>query len=262
MLFPHEHGAYGQLLIPLVTALAIGSVSPVAMGLVVACVLGFLAHEPLLVLLGHRGTRARRADGARARRQLIGMTLATLLIGGVSAVGSPVGVQQALLVPLALALGHLLLIARHLERSVPGEMAAAVTLSSCALPVAMAGGAPLRSALTCWLVFAIGLALATLAVRAVIAGVRDSTATGLSRSAAIGGIVVLGASVALAARLWIPAAAAVALVPVSVISIGLAMLTPHPRHLRTIGWSLVATSLFSGVVLVVGMEGGGIWSGF
>ncbi len=253
LLVPHEHGAYGQLLIPLTTALAIGSGTPVAVGLALTCVLTFVAYEPLLVILGHRGVRAQRADGRRAKRQLVWMTLAVVAVGGISTVGAPEVAQRALVVPLALAIAHMALIARHLERSVTGEVAAAITLSSCALPVALAGGAPIRSALTCWLVFATGLALATLAVRAVIAGVRGSPSPQLSRGAAMAGLAVLGGSVALAARLTVPPAAAIALIPVSAISIGLAMLTPHPRHLRTIGWSLVSTTVFSALVLIVGL---------
>ncbi len=52
---------------PLLTALAIGrpGISPLA--LTAAAVLGFVAHEPLLVAVGHRGRRAREQDGRRAR---------------------------------------------------------------------------------------------------------------------------------------------------------------------------------------------------
>src|SRR5512138_1977206 len=60
VLFPREHGAYGQLTFPLVTSLAVAGVSAPALLLALSVIAGFLAHEPLLVVLGRRGARAQR----------------------------------------------------------------------------------------------------------------------------------------------------------------------------------------------------------
>ena len=49
-MLPREHGAYGQLAFPLVTALVIAGVTLSGVLIAVAAIAGFLAHEPLLVL--------------------------------------------------------------------------------------------------------------------------------------------------------------------------------------------------------------------
>jgi hypothetical protein len=69
-LVPHEHGAYGQLAMPLLTALALGRPGAASLLLTYAIVVAFVAHESLLVVLGQRGKRALEADAPRARRVL------------------------------------------------------------------------------------------------------------------------------------------------------------------------------------------------
>ena len=59
-LVPREHGAYGQLAFPLITSFLVAGVSTVSLLIAASVVAGFLAHEPLLVLVGRRGARAQR----------------------------------------------------------------------------------------------------------------------------------------------------------------------------------------------------------
>ncbi len=56
-LLPKEHGAYGQMAFPLATAFAVAGMNAPALLIGVAVLAGSLAHEPVLVLLGMRGTR-------------------------------------------------------------------------------------------------------------------------------------------------------------------------------------------------------------
>jgi hypothetical protein len=65
-MLPKEHGAYGQLLFPMATAFAVAGVSPESGVAAAAMTAVFLAHEPLLVWLGRRGSRAKRENGRRA----------------------------------------------------------------------------------------------------------------------------------------------------------------------------------------------------
>src|SRR5262249_5726331 len=83
-LLPREHGAYAQLLVPLATALALRppSWSSVLFALAACC--AFLANEPLLVALGHRGKRACELDGAHAVRRLA-ITACGAVVAGVAA---------------------------------------------------------------------------------------------------------------------------------------------------------------------------------
>ena len=61
MLLPREHGAYGQLLFPRLSALLIGRPAPGAYLLGAAAVAAFLAHESLLVLPRPARTVLRRS---------------------------------------------------------------------------------------------------------------------------------------------------------------------------------------------------------
>ena len=63
---PKEHGAYAILIIPIATSLAISGVSVTGGAVAIASLAGFFAHEPLLVVLGRRGLRAKR-DAPQAR---------------------------------------------------------------------------------------------------------------------------------------------------------------------------------------------------
>ncbi len=60
LLIPREHGTWGELLFPLCTALAVGHVSPHAVGAAAAALGGYLSCEGLQTLAGWRGPRARR----------------------------------------------------------------------------------------------------------------------------------------------------------------------------------------------------------
>jgi hypothetical protein len=91
-LVPREHGAYGQLAMPLLTALAIGRPGISALALTAAVVLAFVAHEPLLVAVGQRGPRALELDGARARRRLVWLGALVLACGALGlALAPPAG---------------------------------------------------------------------------------------------------------------------------------------------------------------------------
>jgi hypothetical protein len=59
-LLPKEHGAYGQIAVPLITAFLVAGVSTTGLLIATAVSAGFLAHEPASVLTGARGTRAKR----------------------------------------------------------------------------------------------------------------------------------------------------------------------------------------------------------
>ena len=75
---PKEHGAYAILGIPIVTALLVAGPQVAGVCVAIAAVAGFLAHEPMLVAVGHRGARAQRATPAARRRLalLLGLTVA------------------------------------------------------------------------------------------------------------------------------------------------------------------------------------------
>src|SRR4051812_14355288 len=249
-MLPKEHGAYGQLLFPIVTALAVGRPGAVAWLLAAAAICAFFAHEPLLVLLGQRGARSAREQRRQASVWFGGCASAAAL-SGVSAIAlaSP-DLRVALAVPAALAAILLLLILAHREHTTIGEVLSAIALSSIAVPIARASGALPAVALTCALVFASAFVAGTLCVRAVIAATRQPPSTwtrGVARLVAAGSLVLLQALAAGGTGSRTPPWAAA---PVCLGGLILVLAVPSARHLRTIGWGLVAATTVTAVILI------------
>ncbi len=248
-LMPREHGAYGQLALPLTSALAVSAPSWASLALGAGFVAAFLAHEPLLVALGQRGGRAKREHGARASRR--GITLAALSLLGMTLgahLGGP-GARAALLLPAAFALALAPFVISRRERSLPGEVLAAAALSATALPVARAGGAPLGSSLVVVAVWTVGFAVATVVIRGVIAASRGDAAARLPLRATLPAVALVAG-----AGLWSvgPAARAFALgvAPLCLLSLALAIWPPPARQIRAVGWANVAASVVTLVALI------------
>src|SRR5207302_1656621 len=75
--------------------LVVGRRTPAALMLAAAAVLAFLAHEPLLVLLGHRGPRAARDDRSRALVWFASTALGAAILGAAAFVDAPAGIHLA-----------------------------------------------------------------------------------------------------------------------------------------------------------------------
>ena len=260
LLLPREHGAYGQLLFPLATVMVIGNGAPAALALGGACVMAFVAHEGLLTLLGHRGARAARARRRDALLSLIGCVVLALAAGAWALTRTSAAARISLGFPVASALLLIPFIWTRREHSTAAEITVAIGLSSCCVPVALAGGVPVARTVTCWFVFALAFVVATVTVRSVIASTRRTRATSVppgpptSRRSAPPGLLAVSAivlSFAFANGGWIPWTAPFALLPVCGLAAALSLFPPHPRHLRTVGWLLVTATAATSAVLAV-----------
>ncbi|MDI1444572.1 YwiC-like family protein [Polyangium sp. 6x1] len=253
-LAPREHGAYGQLGMPLVAALALGRPGMAAFGLTIAWVAAFLAHEPVLVLLGQRGKKARAQDGPRAARRLAWLGAAMALFGGVFLVLAPPPARLALVPPVVLGLVVMAFVWRKEEKTAAGEIIAAAALSGAGFPVALAGGAPMSSAALAWGVWTTAFLVSTLAVRAVIARAKHEGMAPLV-AAYVATIGFGAASVILVLRGVLPNAVPIALAPFVLLSLGVCVFPVHTRELRRIGWGLIAASVATLVILVATLRG-------
>lgn len=238
-LLPREHGAYVQLAAPLLASLVAFGVSFAAALLALAACVAFVANEPLLVALGHRGKRAKAEHGERAARRLAVLSIIALLAGGAGLVLSPPSLVAAALVAVP-ALALLGFAWRRKERTFAGELVAAIALTGAAAPVAVASGASLDAALGAWAAWAAGYAFTVVAVHRVLARRRR-------RASWIDAVTIAGA-VAAACALW-TVQLHVAL-PLAVCSIVLMVLAPSTRHLRTIGFVFLGASLIASALLV------------
>jgi len=247
---PREHGAYGQLLLPIVTALALGRPTVAALLISGAAALAFIAHEPALVALGRRGARARRERWPHAIGLLLLLTGLAVAIGAAAVLKMPAADRWLLVVPVACgALAALVLVAGS-ERSTAGEIVISTALASVSLPVAIAAGASMAAALTCAATFAAAFAAATVSVRAVIAGARGSSRGERRLALAIDAALLMLVAMLAFGRVILPAAVWAA-APVGAVALGLAAVIPPPRYLRQIGWTLVAATALTGGILVI-----------
>ncbi len=247
-LAPREHGAYGQLGVPVVAALGMGRPGLAAFALAAAGALAFAAHEPLLVVVGRRGKRAQKESAPRAWRALVGLGAGALVLGGLGLAAAPAALgAAALAVVLAVAVG--IAAARGDERTLLGELAAAAALSAASVPIAIAADVPAASAWGAWAAWCVAFGAATAGVRGVIAH-RKNPQPLLRRVAPLLLPGVLAAL--LAASRLVPAWSALAVAPMWLLSLAISASPPTPAALRRVGWGLVAASLCTGVILVVG----------
>jgi len=246
-LLPREHGAYAELLFPLVTALFLGRPTLAGVLLALGIVAAFLLHEPVLVLLGRRGSQARENHGDRARRRL-------LILSTFTCVGSVAGLWMAgpearwafaaLLLPAAL-LG--LLVATKREKNVFGESLVALVLSGAAMPVALSCGVGVRATLGVAAIWTMVFLLGTATVHSIFARSRNGTrrpwfvvsCTDLLLIAACIAFFVGGGP------RWI-----LAPIPAAVVSLAILGFNLSPRRLKVLGWALVGSNLVTLMILV------------
>lgn len=242
-LWPKEHGAYAQLLAPLALALVHGPLTPASVALAIASVLAFVAHEPLLVALGLRGRRAQEEEGARAKN--VGLTLGALAVA-LGAFGLATGERAGLagaIAPVVLTAILVVLIRAKRERTLVGELVAALALSSAAAPVALAAGAELPFVAASAFTFALGFTANTIAVRGVIARHKGRAVVSPS-------LLLLAVSAVLTAAGALFGWPGLAALPLVLASWILVAAPPPARQLRAVGFVLVGATLVSAALLL------------
>jgi hypothetical protein len=252
LLLPREHGAWGQLALPLLAGLLLGRPGAAALLLAAAVVLTFAAHEPLRVVLGQRGRRLRDGEGARARRWLAAEGGLAATAGAVGITLSPPAALAALGLSAVLAAGVGVLVWRRREKTAAGEILVAAALATAGGAVALAAGVPLAPALAATLAWILSFSAATLGVRAVLVRLRTRGAQDPGRRSAALSLCAEALAVALVAA-GLPAALAWATLPGVAAGVVIALLPVAGRHLRAVGWSIVGASVVTLGVLLGGL---------
>jgi hypothetical protein len=220
-----------------------------------AIVAVFLLHEPLMILTGGRGGRARREAGATARRRAALLGVLALAAGVAGLWLAPPAARTTALIPVIFAGLLLPLIFSRREKTAAGELLVAWSLSTTMIPVAVAGGVEPAAAMAASAVWAIAFSLSTITVRAIIARAKKRQPTGLAPIIAPAlCAVVIAAALFLAARDDFPTAVAIAVVPTALVALVFGLLGVHPRNLRRMGWSLVASNLAVLAALLIGLR--------
>ena len=246
-LWPREHGAYAQLGVALASALALApALRSAGQGLLTAAL--FLASEPALVLLGRRGDPPPGVTGRAWGR--LGLLVALAGLAGASVWrGSSEGMGS--LLPVAvLGLGLFGLFLARWERTPAGEVLAAWTFAAAALPMAVAGGAGVRSAGTLSLLLAVLFTLGTALVHGHLAALRRRGARWPRLAAVLLAMAFLAGIRGLTARAMLPRLAWLIPLPMTLASLMLWLFPPAPRRLKAVGWAAAGCAL-AGAVLAV-----------
>jgi hypothetical protein len=250
-LMPREHGAYAQLGYPLLTGLIYSGGDPGAVAFTVAAVALFLAHEPLAILTGVRGARLQTELRESARRRLLFLTGAAL--GGlIAAIGlAPPRAWMGAVLPAGLGLLLLPLIGTKKMKSIPAEVIAATVFATAVVPLALSGETPFLEAGLAAAVWLAATVPAIFAVHAMKAALRKRPEERwLLRAAPVVGVVSVAAVVA--GALAVPGGEdLLAALPPALASLGVAITTPHPRHLKRVGWLMVAANTAALTLLLV-----------
>lgn len=253
-MLPREHGAYAQLGFPLLTAILLGGPHPAVLLLTAGIIAVFLLHEPIMILTGGRGGRAKRQEGERARKRLAILAAIALTAGLIGLWLAPAEARAAALIPAGLALLLLPLTLTRQEKTTTGELLVAMTLPSTMIPVAIGGGVAPATAVIAAAVWAVVFGLGTLTVRAIIARARKNARPSWPPALAP---ILSGLAIAVALALAIsgafPTIAAIAVMPTALVALVFGLLDVHPRNLRRMGWSLVASNIAVLAALIAGL---------
>lgn len=244
-LWPREHGAYFQLAIPLVVALAWRAPRIAGLAWAAAACLAFLAHEPLLVMLGHRGARMRSSEAGRARNHLTVLGGGAVALGGAALVLLPPAARSLAALSLAPVAAVVALAWRRSEHTLVGELVAAAALTGAVAPVLAADGAAPGAAAAIWLGWAVGFGASVVAVHRVIAR-HKRAASWLDMALAVGLAAVAGACLATAAR----SVASLVAAPLVTTAAVLVVFPPPASRLRAVGVAIAASAGAAGVLLL------------
>ena len=280
-LLPREHGAYAQLMFPLLTGLGLSMPSPAALALALAAIAFFLANEPLAILMGVRGERLKGQLRNRAAVR------AALLLGSGLALGfwgiwrSGSAIWPEMIFPMLAGILLVFLVISGRQKTILGELVVVTAFASLLLPLAAASGAEPSRAVAAAGVWWFSFSLGTMEVHALKARIKKASAgrwtLWLSPLAAVTAFMValwvaLGQANPLLAKLamsyvrrtagdgeaarWIsetirvlpPSAAA--LLPPALTVLVLSLVRVHPKNLKRVGWTLVGANALTFLLLM------------
>ena len=250
-LLPREHGAYAEAAFPIITGLALGrpTIAAFSFGLAITC--GFLLSEPVAILVGTRGSRLKRMLAAEARRRVVVLAVGLGISGLFAMLAALPPARLAALVPVGFAVVLTPAAFAGRLKTLRSELLVAAAFATALLPIALASNVTWSLALTASTVWFTTFSLGTLTVHAIKASIKQQSDMQWTRRAlpALAMVVIL-AGVALAISNAVPLLTAVAFLPASFLALVVGLLGIHPRRLRAIGWSMVASNLLTLALLL------------
>jgi len=264
LVVPREHGAWGMLLVPLVSGAAVGllaggRVVPVLL-LTTAVLALFWLRTPLESWLGTGAVRAQTLEERQLVRNFT-LPLATIAAVNLSALfwqGKNRGLMWLGLIAGAAFVAQLLLKKMGRATRVAAEMVGALTLTSTA-PAAyyVATG---RLDARAWVLWMVNGLFAANQIHFVWLRIRGARAAGWSEKLTVGwsflaGQILLGVTLALAYHFrWLPELTLMAFAPVLFRGFIWFAKRPQPIVVRRLGWTELAHAVVFGVLLTAGFS--------
>lgn len=252
LLLPREHGAYAEVVFPVLTGLTVGSTSIAAIGLAIAAVAFFLVHEPIAVMTGSRGARAKEIWGTKARDRVILLSSVGIACGIAAMLVADSQTRLATLAPLGC--GTILLPAFLSGRlkSVSAEVLVIAALSLIAVPMVISNGVAWSMGWTTAGVWFLVFSLGTLGVHAIKAKAKTTTRGKWTIIVTpLAGAVTVFTCFGAAWTGRLPLAVALALMLGGTVAVVLSIIPVHPRRLKTVGWTLVTSNVITWVLLLL-----------
>jgi hypothetical protein len=213
----------------------------------------FLAHEPVLVLLGYRGPRVLETDLTRAGWGLVAALGVGTAMGVLALDAAPPAARWAFAVPIPLVATLVYCAFTGREKTSVGESIAALAFASAAIPLCAVAGSP-ATGVAIALAFAVLFVDFTLAVRVIVLRTRgggNARAVDRTRRAMLATILLGGSLMVIAASSgWLGWGAAAATAPGIVFGGALALFPPRATRLRRVGWTLIGVSALTSVLLI------------
>lgn len=244
---PKEHGAYAMLGVPLLSALLIAGPTWIAVAVIVASVLGFIAHEPIMVATGRRGPRAKRDSPQAAARATV-LLLITVALGTSALWIADTAQRLALLACLLTALVSFSLSALGMQRQLIAQLWSSLGLTMPSLVVLLAGGIETTRASLLCIAWVIGQSVALIAVRSVIAQGKKATQGTVPL---LNDVLQFGLSLFALGGIVTGFAMFNYMTPMLFLAAGLRFFPPSLKHLRRVGWTLMIANLLSASWMVI-----------
>lgn len=246
---PKEHGAYVILAIPLVIALTIVGLTPMSLLVSIAAITAFLAHEPLQILSGRRGNRARKLTPHVIHVLLIQITL-LVLCGMLAFWWGNTTIRIGLTVCIFFAVIEYLVSTSGYHRTITVQILGIASLTLPSAIILLTGGVELEVAMQFWLTWFAGRVATTVSVRSTIMHNKSSLSTKSLRSC--DALLMIAFLVCIAGTIWGDPIWGVTL-PLLLAAGILRVMLPHPRYMKRIGWGLLMVNIMSGILAI------GIW---
>ena len=248
-LHPKEHGAYAILGVPLVVALVLGGLNTVAVLTTIATIAGFVANEPLMVLAGRRGERARSTTPSAL--PILGSLLLLTMLAGVAAFWLSSSTVRWTLVACALfAAAGFAMSAAGWQRSLTAQLTGIIGLTLPSAAVLLAGGFDSGTVARLSAAWIIGRVATTIAVRSVVALQKASIHHKAPR---INDVLLAAAVLACVIGSVSAMRECLFIVPLVASALFLRLRPPpiqHMRHMRRIGYALRAANAATSVLMI------------